>query len=308
LPPAAAAVAALHQGLFVNGDSHVFIDAGRTLLSSHWDRAFASSTVQAGPLQLALFGSVGRWHAALALVLTTGTALLVVAAARAAGVKSSLLLGGVGLLAVLTGLTGVGVGGHPADAVIPLIWILAAVEARRGHAWTAAVLIGASAGFETWGILGVAVLAFAPRRRDAFLWVFVAGATALALFAPFVLGGHFKMSAFHWYVRSPSLVSMLVPEGTPFGWSLRLVQAAFAVSAGVAVVRLLRHSPHAVWVAPLAIIVVRLLLDPLLLSYYLTGPKALILVGAALGAARWAQLHSVRREPNASVNRPAPAR
>lgn len=96
LPPAAAAVAALHHGLFVNGDSHVFIDAGRTLLSSHWDRAFASSTVQAGPLQLALFGSVGRWHAALALVLTTGTALLVVAAARAAGVKSSLLLGGVG--------------------------------------------------------------------------------------------------------------------------------------------------------------------------------------------------------------------
>ncbi|MGZ4340399.1 MAG: hypothetical protein ACXVQ3_10115 [Gaiellaceae bacterium] len=52
----------------------------------------------------------------------------------------------------------------------------------------------------------------------------------------------------------------------------------------------------------------RLLLDPLLLSYYLAGPKALILVGAALGAARWTQLRSVRRESNASVNRPAPAR
>lgn len=308
LPAAAAAVAALHQGLAVDGDSHLFIWAGQTLLSSHWNQAFALSTVQAGPLQLALFGSVGHWHAALALVLTIGTALLVVAAARAVGVKSPALLGGVGVLAVVTGVTGNGLGGHPADAVLPLVWIIAAAEARRGHAWRAGLLIGLSAGFETWGILGVAVLALAPRKRDALAGTFLAGATALALFAPFMLGGHFHMLSFHWYVSYPSPVSMLVPEGTPFGWPLRLVQAAFAVSAGVAVVRLLRRSPHVIWAAPLAIIVVRLLLDPLLLSYYLAGPKALILVGAALGAARWAQLRSVRREPKASVNRPAPAR
>jgi hypothetical protein len=293
LPPAAAAVAVLHQGFVVDGDSHLFVDAGRTLLSSHWNQAFASPTVQVGPLQLALFGSVGRWHAALALVLAMGTALLVVAAARAAGVKSPTLLCGVGLLAVVTGLTGMGVHGHPADAVLPLVWILAAAEARRGHAWRAALLIGLSAGLETWGILGVAVLALTPRKRDALVGTVVAGATALVLFAPFVLGGHFEMSSFHWYVSYPSPVSMLVPEGTPFGWPLRLVQAAFAVSAGVAVVRLLRHSPHVVWAAPLAILVVRLLLDPLLLSYYLAGPKALILVGAALGAARWTRLRSL---------------
>jgi hypothetical protein len=35
----------------------------------------------------------------------------------------------------------------------------------------------------------------------------------------------------------------------------------------------LRSSPHALWAAPLAIIVARLLLDPLLLSYYLAGPQ-----------------------------------
>lgn len=287
VPAAAAAVATLHQGLAVDGDSHLFIAAGQTLLSSHWSRAFAQSTVQAGPLQLALFGSVGHRHAALALVLTVGTALLVVAAARAAGVKSPVLLCGAGLLAVVAGVTGNGLGGHPADAVLPLVWIIAAGEARRGHAWRAGVLIGLTAGLETWGILGIAVLALAPRKRDAFAGTCLAGATALALFAPFILGGHFHMSSFHWYVSYPSPVSMLVPEGTPFGWPLRLVQAAFAVSAGVAVVRLLRRSPHVVWAAPLAIIVVRLLLDPLLLSYYLAGPKVLILVGAALGAARW---------------------
>ncbi len=178
VPAAAAAIAALHQGLTVGGDTHVFVDAGRTLLSSHWDRAFASPVVQAGPIQLALFGSLGRWHGALALVLTTGTALLVVTAARAAGVKSSVLLGGVGLVAVVTGLTAVGLGGHPADAVIPLVWICAASEARRGNAWRAAILIGLSAGLETWGILGVAVLALAPRKLDAVSGTFVAGATA----------------------------------------------------------------------------------------------------------------------------------
>jgi hypothetical protein len=286
VPAAAAAIAALHQGLAVGGDTHVFVDAGRTLLSSQWDRAFASPVVQAGPIQLALFGSLGRWHGALALVLTMGTAVLVVAAVRAAGVKSSLLLGGVGLVAVLTGLTEVGLGGHPADAVIPLVWICAAAEARRGHAWRAAILIGLSAGLETWGILGVAVLALAPRRRDALSGTVVAGATALVLFLPFVLGGHFEMSKFHWYVGSPSLVSTLVPEGTPFGWSLRLVQAAFALSAGTAVALLLRRRPDAVWVAPLAIIVVRLLLDPVMWSYYLAAPKMVVLVGAALGASR----------------------
>jgi hypothetical protein len=300
LPAAAAAVAALHQGLAVDGDSHLFIWAGQTLLSPHWSRAFALPTVQAGPLQLALFGSVGHWHAALALVLTVGTALLVVAAARAAGVQSPALLCGAGLLAVVLGVTGNGLGGHPADAALPLIWIIAAAQARRGHALRAGLLIGLSAGLETWGILGVAVLALAPRKRDALAGTCLAGATALALFAPFMLGGHFHMLSFHWYVSYPSPVSMLVPEGTPFGWPLRLVQASFALSAGVAVVRLLRRSPHVVWAAPLAIIVVRLLLDPLLLSYYLAGPKALILVGAALGAARWLQLR-VRRESKEEV-------
>lgn len=289
VPAAAAAVATLHEGLAVGGDSHLFIWAGQTLLSSHWSRAFALPTVQAGPLQLALFGSVGHWHAALALVLTVGTALLVVAAARAAGVRSPAFLAGAGVLAVVLGVTGNGLGGHPADVVLPLVWIIAASEARRGHAWRAGVLVGLSAGLETWGILGVAVLALAPRKRDALAGTVLAGATALALFAPFMLAGHFHMLSFHWYVSYPSPVSMLVPEGTPFGWPLRLVQASFALCAGVAVVRILRRSPHVVWAAPLAVIVVRLLLDPLLLSYYLAGPKVLILVGGALGGALWLQ-------------------
>ncbi|HEX4323139.1 MAG TPA: hypothetical protein VHZ77_00755, partial [Gaiellaceae bacterium] len=217
MPAAAAAIAALNQGFVVAGDSHFFVKAGQTLLSSHWSRAFASPAVQAGPLQLALFGSVGRWNAALALVLTTGTALLVVAAARVAGVKNPALLGGVGLLAVVTGLTGLGLGGHPADIGVPLIWIVAAGQARSGHAWRAALFVGLSAGLETWGILGVAVLALAPRKRDALVGLAIAGSTALALFAPFLVAGHFEMLSFQWHVSAPAPMSMLLREGTPFG-------------------------------------------------------------------------------------------
>jgi hypothetical protein len=56
------------------------------------------------------------------------------------------------------------------------------------------------------------------------------------------------------------------------------------VSAGAAVARLLRHSERALWVVPLAIVAARLLLDPLLISYYLAAPKGPVFVGTAMDA------------------------
>jgi hypothetical protein len=282
VPLAAAVVDELRHGGVVGGDTHLFVSAGRTLLSDRWRDAFSSPTVQAGPLQLAFFGSVGRSQVALALVLATATVLLLLVAARTAGVTNPVLLGGVGLLGVVFGLTRAG--GHPADAMLPLIWILAAVDARHGHARRAGFLVGLSAGLETWGILGVAVLALAPRRREAAVGTVAAAGTALALFLPFVLGGHFSMLSFEWRVSPPSPLSLFLPAGTPFGWSLRLAQGAAAVSAGAAVARLLRHSEHALWVVPLAIVAARLLLDPLLIPYYLEAPKGPAFVGTAMGA------------------------
>jgi hypothetical protein len=302
VPAAAAAATAFLQSYRFNemnygGDGILFVRYGQTLLSSHWDRAFSNADIQAGPLQLAFFGSLAQQEMAIAIVLGVATALLVVVAARAAGVRNAALLGGVGLTAVVIGLTRVGDRtGHPADAMLPLIWVIAADQARRDHRWRAGLLIGLCAGVETWGILGVAVFALAPRLRDAAVSTLVAAATALALFLPFVLGGHFEMLSLAWRVAPPSLMSLLVPEGTPFGWPLRLLQAVVAVSAGVLVARVLRRSPHALWATPLAIVVARLLLDPLLYSYYLAAPKALILVGAAVGAASWTRLRSMRGE------------
>lgn len=299
---AAAAVAASRSGPAA-GDTSLFVWAGRMLLSARWSHAYASPSIQAGPLQLGLFGSVGHSAEALALVLGPAAALLVVTAARAAGVENPALLTGIGLFSVWVGFTNAAYSvGHPADAMLPLVWIIAAAEARRGRIWRAGLLVGLSAGVETWGILGVAVLALAPRWRDARTGTVVAAATASALFLPFVLSGQFAMFRFHWQVQPPSPLSLLLPQGTPFGWPLRLVQGLLAVGAGVAVSRLLRHSPHALWAAPLAIVVTRLQLDPLLFTYYLSAPEGPILIGAAVGASR------LRLFPSRSTSRaPAPA-
>jgi hypothetical protein len=297
-PATAAAVIAYLQSYRFNdfnygSDGTFWVRYGQVLLSSHWDRAFVNREIQVGPLQLAFFGALANEEITIAIVLGVVTALLVVAAARAAGVRNAALLGGVGLLAVVTGLTRLADrSGHPADVMLPLIWVLAADQARRGHRWRAALLVGLCAGVETWGILGVAVFAFAPRLREAALSTLAAGATALALFLPFMLGGHFEMLSLVWKVDQPSLLSMLVPVGTHFGWPLRLVQAAVAVGAGISVARALRHSPQAIWAAPLAVVAARLLLDPILNSYYLAAPKGLLLVGAAVAAGRWTRLAS----------------
>lgn len=59
--------------------------------------------------------------------------------------------------------------------------------------------------------------------------------------------------------------------------------------------RLLRQSPHALWAAPLAIVALRLLFDPLLYSYYLAAPKGLLIVAGAVAAIRWTNLRNTRR-------------
>ena len=296
VPSVAAGVVALFQPPS-GGDGSMFVGAGRTLLSADWSRAFSKPNIQVGPLQLALFGSLGRSNVALAVVLAAVTALLLVAAARAAGVRNPALLGGVGLLAVAVGFTRVGYEvGHPADAVLPLIWILAAADARRGRFVRAGLLVGLSAGIETWGILGVAVLALAPRHRETALGALAAGAVSAALFLPFVLAGHFSMGAYHWLVAGPAPLSLIVHSGTAVGWPLRLAQGAFAVAAGVAAARLLRRSPQALWVVPLAVVGARLLLDPVLLSYYLAALQGPIFVGAALLGSKAIVLRRVRRE------------
>ncbi|HEX3226732.1 MAG TPA: hypothetical protein VHQ89_11590 [Gaiellaceae bacterium] len=289
------------------GDSLLFVAAGRTLLSSHWREAFANSSVQAGPLQLALFGSVGRSLAVLSVVVGGGVVVLVVAAARSAGVTSSRLLGLTGIAAVVTGLTvNAFEAGHPADAVLPLVWVLAAADARRGRVVRAGVLVGLGAGLETWSVLGLAVLVLAPRGRDAVRGAAAGACAAAALFLPFVVGGRFEMLSYTWNVSSGSLLSVVVAPGTHVGWALRIAQGAAALAAGFGVARLARRSVHAVWLVPLAVVLARLALDPLDNGYYFVGVVGPALVGLAayVSAAPSARLR--RWSSPSSPSLPAP--
>lgn len=266
-----------------DGDSELFARAGHVLLSANWLHAFADSGVQVGPLQLALYGSLGG---ALGFVVAAAVALLLVTAARTVGVTQPQLLALAGLLAIPLGLTSSGVdAGHPANAVLPLLWIVAGAQARRGHVMRAALIVGLCAGLETWGILGVAVLALAPQLRRALQGVALASVVAASLYLPFVLFGEFAMGSYRWQVSHESLVSLFVDPGTPVSWSMRLAQGALALVAGVALARAARLSSHALWAVPAVVVLVRLLLDPLGSGYYYVGLEAPALVGLALVAA-----------------------
>jgi hypothetical protein len=292
---AAAALAPLVRG--DGGDGWIFVAAGRTLLSPHWSHAFADPSLQVGPLQLALFGSVGRSPVALAVLLGVVAALLPVAAARALGVERPALLAAVGLLAVAAGFTITGYdSGHPADSLLPLLWVLAAVDARRGRTLRAGLVVGLCAGIETWGILGVAVLALAPRRREAARGLVLAAGVAAGLFLPVAAAGNLATGSYSWTVAAHAPLALVLPAGTSVGWPFRLVQGALALGVGLAAARIGRRTAHALWLVPFAVVAARLLLDPLGSGYYVPGLEGPALAGAALLAARGLPLRGLRRE------------
>jgi hypothetical protein len=278
---AAAAVAAYLDRRTDPGDLVYFVHRGEHLLSGGWASTFADPMLQSGPLQLVVFGGV-RNLTALAFLIELGVAGLLVYVAGRVGAADRLRLV-VGLLAVGAGLTHIAfVDGHPAEAIVPLLWVLAGVWAREDRTLRAGALIGLSAGFELWGLLGLPVLLLAPRRRRALSGALVAGAVVIGLLAPFVLAGSFRMFDYDWRVASGTMVSVFIASGAHFGWPLRVLQSALALSAGTSVALALRRNLHTCWLAPLAVALVRLVLDPLAYGWYWLEVEALVLVGASM--------------------------
>src|SRR5205823_13728299 len=199
----AAAVAYVDRGTDP-GDLVYFVHRGEHLLSSGWASTFADPMLQSGPLQLAVFGAVRNLTALAFLIELTVAGLLLHVAGRVGASDRIRLV--VGLLAVGAGLTHIAfVDGHPAEAIVPLIWVLAGVWAQEDRALQAGALIGLSAGLELWGVLGLPVLLLAPRPRRAFAGAVVAGATVVGMLAPFVLAGSFRMFEYDWSVASGTL-------------------------------------------------------------------------------------------------------
>ena len=263
------------------GDLVYFVHKGEHLLSSGWASTFADPMLQSGPLQLVVFGAV-RNLTALAFLIQISVAALLLHVAGRIGASDRVRLV-VGLLGVGAGLTHIAfVDGHPAEAIVPLLWVLAGIRAREDRVLWAGALIGLSAGLELWGVLGLPVLLLAPRRRRVLAGATVEALIVLCMLAPFALAGSLRMFQYDWRVASGTLLSLFAAPGAHFGWPLRLLQSALALTAGASVALALRRSLHAAWLAPLAVALVRLVLDPLSFGWYWLEVEALVLIGAAL--------------------------
>ena len=277
------------------GDIPFFLGAARTLYSADWANTFADASVQSGPLQLAVLGAADALAGALsistltflAFALEVGCAALFVAVlARVVPDASHGLLLAASVAVVALGLPhGAFVDGHPAQLVIPLLWLLAAREARAGRAWPAGALVGLSGGLELWGVLGAAAFALAPRRRSVL--ASLAGEAILvgAMLAPFVLAGEFRMFDYGWRIADGTLPGLVFSPGEAFPWELRLLQGGCALLVGSGLAFALRRSRHAAWIGLAGLVITRLALDPVLYSWYWLALQTIVLVGAVEVAA-----------------------
>jgi hypothetical protein len=260
------------------GDLAFFV---HTSQKAPWDW-FADPSVQVGPIQLLVFRAADL-AGVLAVVVQLGVAALFwVSSGRLLAGRDPWIRFGACMAAVALGLTyGAYQDGHPAQVVVPLLWILAACDAREGRTVRAGALVGLSAGFEVWGVLGAVVFVLAPRVRAALAGVATEAGVVLALLLPFVVAGGFHMLEYHWQVNGDTLLSLVVSPGTHFTWPMRLLQGCAALAAGAAVAWPLRRTLHAAWLAPLAVVAVRLALDPVRYPWYWLALQTLVLLGAA---------------------------
>jgi hypothetical protein len=286
-----------------------FVQVGERLFSGGWDATFANPGLQVGPLLLAALGLVGHLAGALAVDPVTLTAFAVEIGAAVAVMavvgrlvgdapRRRIVQGAAGLLVVVLGLAhGLVVDGHPAQLFIPLLWVLAAEEARRGRELRGALLVTLSAGLEVWGVLGAVVLVLGrPRRLAPSAGVVAVG--LLAMFAPFALAGELRMFEYRWLVDGGTLVALVLERGDVFPWTLRLLQAAAAAAAGIGCAFVLRASAHAVWAVPLAVVAVRVALDPTRHTWYLQAFQTLVVVAAAVLASDPRLGAALRRRPH----------
>jgi hypothetical protein len=248
-----------------------FARAGQDILSGHWARVYAEDSNQAGPLQLVLsrFLSLGATRTPT-VVVRLAVDLAVLAAARGLTVRCRTGAVATSTIAVVVTLWLGPYGfwtGHPTEALIPMLWVGAGLDARAGRWLRGGLLIGIATAIAPWAVLAAPTLLIGRPTVVARALAVTAAVTA-AVYGPFVLTGHFALGDHVWPVGRLSLVHLLDPSLTTFPWAGRLLQGA-AVAGGCAVIALaLRARPEGVVLAPLMAAVLRRLTDPLSFDYY----------------------------------------
>jgi len=281
---AAAGVSGVILNSVTFSDADAFAQAGAIMLSSQWQHTYSDPWLQAGPFEM-LVCLLGRTLGgslrgeAIALNIIGATALL--------GVATVVVRGRWKPVAIVTGgALGIGIisdmweWGHPSELFIALVWLLAARAARRDQLLVAGLLVGLSAGFETWGLLGAPVLFLLPQLRRTGLAGVAALLATTAVYAPFALGGDFHMFDLHWGIVG-GVPGYLFGDGQTFSWSMRLAEALVVVSFGSGLAWRLRRYGSSTWLVPALTSLCRLALDPVRYGYYWDTSLVLLLIGAA---------------------------
>jgi hypothetical protein len=281
-------VGAAASGLILNSvtfsDADSFAQAGAVMLSSQWQHTYHDPWLQAGPFEM-LVCLLGRTLGgslrgeAVAINMIGAAALLGVATVvvRRSWKPLAILAGGALAVGIISDMWE---WGHPSELFIALVWLLAARAARRDQLLVAGLLVGLSAGFETWGLLGAPVLFLLPQLRRTIAAGSVALLAAAAVYAPFALGGDFHMFDLHWAIVG-GVPGAIFGEGETFSWPMRLAEAVIVVSFGSALAWRLRRFGSSTWIVPALTSICRLTLDPVRYGYYWDTSLVLLLIGVA---------------------------
>lgn len=289
----AAARGALDGLDIVNDDILLFSRAGLKLMSARWLEVFSDPNIQVGPLLLLPFGIVSRFATLLGgsdLVLITASVSAVFVLAFMVTVRLSQRMAiatftpgfelFLGLVLILGGFTwSAATSGHPGEAFIPLLWIVAGMSAAQGRTGTAGAAIGVAAGMKLWALLGATILLISGRRVHWIPAGMLALAVGVVFYLPFLLSGEVSTFDYTWFVKPHSPVSLFLEPNSPFTWQMRLVQSIVICIFGVIATIFLRDREGAWWTLPMVVLLFRLLVDPLDYHYYWLPVGVIALIG-----------------------------
>ncbi|MBX9245868.1 DUF2029 domain-containing protein [Actinotalea ferrariae] len=272
------------------GDAAWFRRAGLSMLGPDFWQVFVEPGLQVGPLYLLFLGcltwvvgalglpvlfTVAAVQCGLLTWLAVGTARRAARAAGVAGRRGAAVPWAVGLPVVLGGPLAEAVGnGHPEEILVGLVLVEAALLAAAGRRVLPGVLVGVAAGVKLWGVLGAPLLLLGRRLPDVVARCAAAALVVLACYVPFFLLGEVNTFEFRWGVSAGSTLALLGSWVPASGWVARVVQGLAAGLAGSAVALHRRSTPLA---AVVVVVSVRLLLDPLRLTYY-SGPLIVVVL------------------------------
>lgn len=281
LVPLAVVILGTLGAVIPGGDAWWFRRAGLSMLGPGILDVFREPGLQIGPLYLLPLGvatALLSWLpdpatrfllAAVQGALVTWYALVIARrAAAATGAPPVPAQWAVGLALVLGGLLAESVGnGHPEEILLGLLLTHAALEAGRARPRAVGGLLALAVGIKVWGVLGAPVALVGRRPRTLLVAGLVGAALTAAVYGPFLMWGDFRTFEFSWGIPQDALLARVVGPDVS-DWALRAAQAGAAVAAGAALALRRTGSPI---VVVLAVIGVRLVLDPLFLTYY-AGP------------------------------------